>query len=137
MVEQDRMDLERGNVAESTAQVIEIEQTTSLEIRRSRYDSDVGIDDSDFASALTEIDDESSPPTSSTNTFSDDFISTTSGWKQILKNHSKFFAIACSAFGLVLLSGILACVLTLGNTHPDNSTSINSTPNKSNLSVLC
>ena len=66
MVEQDRMDLESGNVAESTAQVIEIEQTTSLEIRRSQYDSDFAIDDSDFGRALNEIDDESSPPTSST-----------------------------------------------------------------------
>ena len=67
---QARLDLqqEAGSLAESTAEDVEMEQTTSSEKRRSRYDED--------NYALPDLDEDSSPPTSSANTSPNVVIST-------------------------------------------------------------
>ena len=103
MAEQGRTDLEDGNVAESTTEDIKIEKTTSL----------FAVDS--FSSALTELDDESSPPTSSTNTFSEVSIPASNeivGRKQIFNRKFVTILVFVGVFVLVLIVGGVAYKLT-------------------------
>ena len=103
MAEQGRTDLEGGNVAESTTEDIKIEKTTSL----------FAVDS--FSSALTELDDESSPPTSSTNTFSEVSISASNeivGRKQIFNRKFVTILVFVGVFVLVLIVGGVAYKFT-------------------------
>ena len=107
MENQARINLDIGNVAEST--VVELEQPTSSKKGSSPYDSD--------NYPLPGVDEEASPPTSSENTIPGVIITTqtkTVGHNKI--SNGKCATIACSAFVLLFGLAYLCTKLTRGNT---------------------
>ena len=105
MAEQARIKLESSNLTKSTTEGMEMEQTTSREKRVSRYDED--------NYALLDVDEESTPPTSSANDFPE-VITSTPKTMAGSSNCStwKWGTLACSTFVIVLVSGILVYFFT-------------------------
>ena len=107
MEKQARINLDIGNVAEST--VVELEQPTSSKKRSSPYDSD--------NYPLPGVDEGASPPTSSENIIPDVIITTQT--KTVRHNkisNGKCATIACGAFVLLFGLAYLCTKLTRGNT---------------------
>ena len=104
VAEQERANQRSSNRAESTRERTEMRQTTSKAKRYSRYDDD--------NYALPDLDENSSPPTSSTNTAPEVVSSnkTVNGKKIVFT--WKCGSIAFGAFVLVLVSGLLAYFFT-------------------------
>jgi hypothetical protein len=109
---QARINLEIGNVAEFTVVDTELEQTSSSKKCRNSYE--LG------NHSITDVEEESSAPKPSENTITDVNISAQN--KTVRHNkisNGKCATIACSAFVLLFVSGVLAYLFTkstLGNT---------------------